>query len=40
MGGAPIETLPFHLWEHVTAIRGESTPYDELLETASALLAI
>ena len=33
-------TQPFHLWEHVTALPGESTPYGELLETAAALLAI
>jgi F0F1-type ATP synthase beta subunit len=33
-------TQPFHLWEHVTAVPGESTPYEELLETTSALLAI
>jgi len=31
---------PFHFWEHVTAVPGESTPYEELLETTSALLAI
>jgi len=30
---------PFHLWEHVTGRPGESTPYDELLETVEALLA-
>jgi RNA polymerase sigma factor (sigma-70 family) len=33
-------TQPFHLWEHVTALPGESTPYDELIKTAAALLAI
>ena len=29
---------PFELWEHRTGRPGESTPYDELLETVEALL--
>jgi F0F1-type ATP synthase beta subunit len=33
-------TQPFHLWEHVTALPGESTPYEQLLKAAAALLAI
>jgi len=31
-------TQPFRLWEHVTSLPGESTPYDELIVTIDALL--